>query len=347
LAIATKVGVARRALFVPLSRIWPPPFAPVSGDAWKSNISRISRRGERLACVLQMASGYESNIPRFPRLGDFRRRRSGGPPVPPELPPGATGVVSGRGELFYRYSGGEKTPVLLLHGWTVTGDVSWARMYRPLRDAGYPVIWLDNRGHGRGIRETGKFRLADCAADAEALLELLGIERAIVVGYSMGGNIAQLIAREHPERVAGLVLSATTREWGGWRLRLQWRMMIFLRLVLSAFPYWVWRMVVARAADDPQHAEWMAGELIRGSGRDIAEAGREMKRFDSREWVGQLEMPAAVIVTAKDRDCPPQKQRELAVALGATSWEVPGAHLSVSDPRYAEPLLEALARVDS
>ncbi|HEY5695927.1 MAG TPA: alpha/beta fold hydrolase, partial [Acidimicrobiales bacterium] len=71
------------------------------------------------------------------------------------------------------------------------------------------VVALDHRGHGQGIRTARRFRLADCADDAVALADVLGIDRFIPVGYSMGGLIAQLTWHRHPDRVGGLVLGAT------------------------------------------------------------------------------------------------------------------------------------------
>jgi 3-oxoadipate enol-lactonase len=91
------------------------------------------------------------------------------PPVP--LPPGRAVLVPGRGELFVRDSGGDGPPVLLLHGWMFSADTNWFTVYGPLQAAGYRVIALDHRGHGRGLRTPDEFRLVDCAADAAALLE--------------------------------------------------------------------------------------------------------------------------------------------------------------------------------
>ncbi|HRE00655.1 MAG TPA: alpha/beta fold hydrolase, partial [Ilumatobacteraceae bacterium] len=81
---------------------------------------------------------------------------------------------------------------MLLHGWTASADLNWFLTYFPIgRD--YRVVAIDHRGHGRGIRSRRAFRLADCADDAVALADELGIERFIPIGYSMGGPIAQLV----------------------------------------------------------------------------------------------------------------------------------------------------------
>src|SRR5581483_943674 len=78
----------------------------------------------------------------------------------------------------------------------------------------YRVVSFDQRWHGRGIRSE-HFSLADCADDAAAVADALGIDRLTIVGYSMGGAIAQLVWRRHKHRVDGLVLCATARNFRG------------------------------------------------------------------------------------------------------------------------------------
>ena len=94
-------------------------------------------------------------------------RSSAWPPDPPfQLPPGLTLQIPGRGELFLRDTGGEGPVVMLLHGWMVSADMNWGGAYVDLAEAGYRVLAIDHRGHGRGLRPLGPFRLSDCAADA-------------------------------------------------------------------------------------------------------------------------------------------------------------------------------------
>ena len=147
-------------------------------------------------------------------------------PVPPALPPGQVMSLPGRGEVFVRDSGGTSASpaVLLLHGWTASADINFFPVYACLAES-YRVIALDQRGHGRGLRSMEPFSLEDCADDAAALLEQLGVGRVIVVGYSMGGPVGMLLARRHPGQVAALVMQATALEWhdtarerGVWRL---------------------------------------------------------------------------------------------------------------------------------
>jgi len=286
--------------------------------------------------------------PRLRRPGGRRSAPAWAPEPPEELPPGRVVHVRGVGELFVRDSGGPGAPVLLLHGWMFPSDLNWFRCYGPLIDAGYRVIAVDHRGHGRGLRSYEDFSLERCASDAAALVEHLDCGPVLAVGYSMGGPIAQLMARDHPERVRGIVLCATAREWRSPRLRLFWNAMAALRLVLNLVPYGAWRRAL-RAAGFPDSAttSWVTAELTRGSGRDIAEAGRELGRFDSRPWARSLRVPAAVVVTRRDTAVPPEKQAALAGDLEAPTFEVDGDHMVVTaqPEAFVSSLLDAVASV--
>ena len=245
-----------------------------------------------------------------------RPRRAPGAPVPPiTLPPGRSVQVPGRGEFFVRDSGGDGPPVLLVHGWMFPSDLNWIHVYGPLQAAGHRVLAMDLRGHGRGLRSPQPFRLTDCADDAAGVLDALGVDRAYVVGYSMGGPVTQLLARRAPHKVAGFVLCATALDWSDPRQKLAWRTMGALRLVLGVFPQGAWTAGMRLAGAPSRDSDWVASELSRGSARDLAEAGRELGRFDSSGWAGELTQPRAVVVMTRDRLVPPAKQRALAAAL--------------------------------
>lgn len=256
------------------------------------------------------------------------------PPVPPrDFPPARTIVVPDRGEFFLRDSDpeGQRPAVLMLHGWVGSADLNFGGLYDDVIAAGYRVIAIDHRGHGRGPRPLVPFRLVDCAADAAAVIGALELGRVIVYGYSMGGAIAQLIARDHPEIVSGLVLSGTAQHWQEDELKRAWRAMPFVGLGLSMAPGSGWRLALRRAGFTPgPRTAWVHSEMTRHSARDIAEAGRELGRFDSRPWLGPLPFPAAVVLTSTDDAVPPVKQRQLADALGAEVFEAPVRHLEVA-----------------
>ena len=268
------------------------------------------------------------------------------PPVP--LPRGEVVHVPGRGEYFVRDSRGSGPVVLLLHGWTATADLNWFRQYDALAAAGFRVLALDHRGHGRGLRTYADFRLTDCADDAIAVVEHLGAGPVLAAGYSMGGPIALLAARRPPDTVRGVVLCATSSNWRSPRIRLLWWSMAWFRLWLGLAPYEVWRGGLRLLGlPDSATTTWIAAELVRGSARDIAEAGRELGRFDARPWLRDITLPAAVVVTTADRSVPPRWQRALAAGLAAPTFDSPGDHFAAAEEpeRFNAALLSALAHV--
>jgi 3-oxoadipate enol-lactonase len=269
------------------------------------------------------------------------------PPVP--LPPGRAVTVPGRGEFFLRDTGGEGPAVLLVHGWMFPSDLNWLHAYGRLQRAGYRVLAMDLRGHGRGLRSDAPFRLEDCADDAAGVLAEIGVRTATVVGYSMGGPVASLLARRHPGRVDGVVLCATALDWSDPRQKAVWRTMGALRLVLGLFPQGSWRAGMRLAGAPSRDSAWVAAELSRGSARDLAEAGRELGRFDSSGWIGELPHPAAVVVMTRDRLVPPRKQRALADALRVEPLLLDADHdgCSTRPGAFLSTLLTALERVQA
>lgn len=280
-----------------------------------------------------------------------RMRVARWPPVPPiEMPPARTVRVADRGEFFVRDTGGNGAVVMLLHGWIATADLNWWATYGDLAKAGYRVLAIDHRGHGRGLRPLVPFRLADCAADAAAVLRALDGAPAVVVGYSMGGAVAQLVARDHPDVVDGLVLSGTAQHWQDPASRRAFRTMGALGLILALAPRATLRAGLRRARiPENDRTVWLQSELTRNAARDVAEAGRELGRFDSRPWLGAVGAPVAVVVTTRDELVPVRRQRELAAAARATVFEASVSHMEVGwrAEEYNPPLLDAIAAVSA
>jgi pimeloyl-ACP methyl ester carboxylesterase len=112
-------------------------------------------------------------------------------------------------DLYYEEHGDPSAePLLLIMGFTMNA-ASWAPQIPALAKR-YHVIAFDNRGAGRTSQPEGPYSIPQMAADAVALLDLLGIESAHIVGASMGGMIAQEFAIRYSSRVRGLVLACTT-----------------------------------------------------------------------------------------------------------------------------------------
>jgi len=105
---------------------------------------------------------------------------------------------------------GEGEPIVLVHGFASNKEVNWVNTgwMTTLTRAGFRAIALDNRGHGASSKlyDPAAYHSATMAEDVRALLDHLQIERADVMGYSMGARIAAFLAVEHPGRVRSLVL---------------------------------------------------------------------------------------------------------------------------------------------
>src|SRR5262245_20507477 len=105
---------------------------------------------------------------------------------------------------------GEGDPILLVHGFASTKDVNWVypTWVSHLRQAGRRVIALDNRGHGGSSKlyDPEDYHVGILAGDVRALMDHLGLERADIMGYSLGGRITALLAHRNPERVRRAIL---------------------------------------------------------------------------------------------------------------------------------------------
>jgi pimeloyl-ACP methyl ester carboxylesterase len=164
----------------------------------------------------------------------------------------------------------------------------------------------------------------------------------------MGGAIAQLMARDHPDVVVGMVLSGTAQHWQDPQTRRVFNAMGALGLALSMAPRATWTAGFRRVGlPESPETTWALSEMMRHSARDIAEAGRELRRFDSRPWLQTLLTPAAVVLTTNDDAVAPGKQRELAAALRAPVFEAPVNHLGITARAadYNPALLAALGAV--
>jgi 3-oxoadipate enol-lactonase len=279
--------------------------------------------------------------------------RDGLDPDPPKLPPGAAMELPGRGTTFVRrLEGPPNAPtVLLLHGWTASADLNWFTCYAPLAKH-YRVVALDHRGHGRGIRSRKTFRLEDCADDAVAVCDVLGIDTFIPVGYSMGGPVAQLIWQRHRQRTAGLVLCATSAYFMTSREeRLSFLGISGLAAVarltpLQARQWLTEQFYLQRKAD--QWEPWAIHEASRHDWRAVLEAGRAIGNFSSRDWINDVDVPTSTLITMRDRVVPVRRQIRLFEAIpDAEAFRVDADHDAVvaSAKLFVPTLLRACRSV--
>lgn len=263
----------------------------------------------------------------------------------PLLPPGRELELPGRGVTFVREVAGPPgaPAVVLLHGWTVTADLNWYTAFDALGSR-FRVVALDQRGHGLGIRSKRSFRLEDCADDAAAAMQALGIDQVVAVGYSMGGPVAQLLWRRHRSLVTGMVLCATARSFASTNEERLWfagvgGLAVATRWAPSPARQWFSQRLVDRKARGWE--QWAATQVSRHEWRTILEAGYAIGQFSSIPWIAEVDVPAAVVVTTRDQVVPPRRQRRLAESIpGALVYPVDADH--GAPVRAAERFVPAL-----
>jgi pimeloyl-ACP methyl ester carboxylesterase len=241
--------------------------------------------------------------------------------------------------------------VVLLHGLGVTADINFCRCYRSLGER-FHVLALDHRGHGEGIRTRRPFRLADCADDVVAMVDVIGVDRFIPVGYSMGGAVAQEVWRRHGERVDGIVLCATAGHFNDTALEhLNFVGLGGLAAVARLTPPALRRRLAERYRRDRHSdwAQWARDQTSRADWRAVLEAGAALGRFRSEPWITAVRVPVTVVMTLRDSMVPVARQQQLAELIpGVVVFRVDGDHDAVvSVPRFPATLVAAIDSVVS
>jgi 3-oxoadipate enol-lactonase len=265
---------------------------------------------------------------------------------------GGRTVFVGDQEFLVRETGpADGPPVVLVHG---LGGSSLGEWYQvaPLVAAEHRVILIDHRSHGLSPVATSRYEVDDVADDIAGILDELGIGLADVIGYSMGGTIAQALAYRHPGRVRRLALIATFATYPPGRrvaslvgalVTRAWE-----RLTGLGTPEVRSGYLLATGAVDPRHARWLWEETHRRNPDGGAQATLALIRFDSRPSVGRIEAETLVIIPGRDLLVPPPWQYELAGAIpGARVVELADALHEVvwtHSKRIADELLDFLGQ---
>jgi len=216
--------------------------------------------------------------------------------------------------------------VVLLHGLGSCAE-DWFLLQAPALSQRYRVLMPDLRGHGRSDKPPGPYTVHQMADDIAGFLRALGTDSAHIVGLSLGGAVAQVLAVWHPERVRSLVLVNTfaylrPKAWAEWRLTLT----RFGALLVN--PAFHARLVAEELFPRPGQAGLRRVAFQRLCANDPAAYRAAMMaaaRYDGRRDLGRIRAPTLVVAGLEDTVVPLRAKEELASGI-------PGARL-ITIPR--------------
>jgi 3-oxoadipate enol-lactonase len=197
----------------------------------------------------------------------------------------------------------------------------------------YRVVAFDNRGAGQTSAPDQPYTTAMMAADARGLMDALGIDRAHVIGVSMGGMIAQELALAHPQRVRSLHLGCTFARADAYMLALNaaWRdMRIGLGRDQTLRTLALWLFAPTTYAERPDLVEMLLQNALANpypqSVAGFLRQGEAIATHDAIDRLEAIRCPTLVSVAEDDILTPPRFSRDIAKRIpGAELRVVPGA----------------------
>ena len=270
-------------------------------------------------------------------FGPVLRPRFGNPQLHPWPLAGRTVFVGDR-EFVVRQTGPvDAADIVLIHGLGGASLTEWYEVGPRLAEE-FRVTLIEHRNHGSAARFTDRYDIADLADDTAGVLRAVGVESATLVGYSMGGTVAQAVAHRHADLVDGLVLIGTfAAHPPSWRVARQagtYVVRAWERLTGVGTPEVRAGYLILTGAVAPEYARWMWEETHRRDVDGGAAASLALMRFDATTWIGSLQVPTLVVVPTRDQLVPPSWQYGLAgmipdariVDIGGARHEVPWTH---------------------
>ena len=242
---------------------------------------------------------------------------------------------SGGVEIAYDVAG-DGDPVLLIHGFASSSQVNWkdTGWVKTLVTAGHRVITIDNRGHGQSekLYDPSQYTATLMAEDARRLLDHLGIEKADVMGYSMGARITAFLTLAHPERVRRAV-------FGGLASR-----MITGFSNSEEIAGGLEAQSVDDVTDPAARAFRIFAEMTRSDLRALAACMKSSRMRIKAEALAKITVPVLIVAGDKD-DTAGDIQTLVDVIPGSRGVSLPGRnHMNaVGDRGYKEAVVEFLA----
>ena len=237
------------------------------------------------------------------------------------------GYIEANGQRLYYEIHGAGEPLLLIQG-LVADATAWAPQI-PAFQEHFTVIAFDNRDVGRSSIAVGPYNIGDMAEDTAALMDVLGIKQAHILGVSMGGMIAQELVLGHPGKVRTLILGCTMAQVARFHVSIleSWKWMKRHDPDNEVFPIEaiIWGMThnfLKNAEAVDEMIKCMRNPQFPVSPDAFARQADAVRGFDVLDRLGAVKVPTLVLVGDQDILTPPWASRELAAAI-------PGAELQV------------------
>lgn len=238
--------------------------------------------------------------------------------------------------IFYKEAGEGETTLILIHGWPLSSELFQKNI--PMLAENYHVIAPDLRGFGNSdmTGTPSEITVKDYANDILALMDELGIEKAIIGGMSMGGPTVLSMYQQAPDRFTGLLLIDTIAApaaapekqlWLGWVERIQ------KKGVKSIPPYVMDEMITAKARMEKPDLVKEVGSIMKNASQEGAIGGAYAlaNRPDFRPLLAEISVPALIIVGMQDSIYPFEIAKRMQKNISGSELQIidGGSHAAV------------------
>ncbi|MGQ9863736.1 MAG: alpha/beta fold hydrolase [Bacteroidia bacterium] len=225
----------------------------------------------------------------------------------------------------HKWMGRGEKPFLLIHGYAVNGGMFmpveelWARHFR--------LLIPDLRGYGSAWQMPGPYTFAQRVQDLLELINHYKLSDFVVLGYSMGGLLAQALYRENPTGISHLILSATYAHKPQTALErlqkaflpriLRTNLATFAATVLDNF---IFPELISQDALTQEFLNWYKRTLRQNRPQVLLSDAEELFSFDNRLYLKKIQVPTLVISGERDLLVPPHHAKELAQNIPGAQW---------------------------
>lgn len=254
----------------------------------------------------------------------------------------------GETDFFYECRG-KGTPLVLIAGYSCD-HTFWDAIYDELTQH-FQVLIFDNRGIGQTIDETSTISIDSMAQDTMKIVNALDLKHPIILGQSMGGTIAQTIARDYGNDIQKLIIlnSSTiinqrTQMVLSSLLKLYEEKAAFDTLIEASMPWFFSAHYLADPKNIAAYKEICMNNPYPPSPAILRRQLQALNNFNSHLWVNNIQMPTLVIASEDDIVCLPAESEQLASHIKRAKYlKIAGGHSSPLENPH--DLIEAIMTI--